>query len=189
MVSSWDTRARRWHDTTYVFQVGVAPHFAVGEHARHDPALLVNVGPLAHGPALQPRQAPVEEIGHVDSSQATAGQPQEGPAQLVVDDAQREFAVVVVDLLRADVAVIVDGQQVPAVHLREGRRLHSVRGVSLSLWVYSRQRGCSTGKSSGKSVGFLLTAFCFLLGSVCKQFWVLLEYFPSHCNMRGDILQ
>lgn len=121
-------RVRRRHNTTYVFQVGVAPHFAVGEHARHDPALLIDIRPLAHGPALQPRQAPVEEIGHVDSGQAAAGQPQEGPAQLVVNDAQREFPVVVVDLLRADVPVVVDGQQIPAVHLGKERRPHSVRG-------------------------------------------------------------
>lgn len=136
--------ARRCHDTTYIFQVGVAPHFAVGEHARHDPALLINVCPLAHGTALQPRQAPVEEVGHIDSGQATAGQPQEGPAQLVVDDAQRELAVVVVDLLRADVAVVVDGQQVPAVHLREGRGLHSVHaGHAVPLGL---QRGNSLWK-------------------------------------------
>lgn len=107
---------------THLVQVGVAPHLAIGEHARHDPALLVDVRPLAHGPALQAGQAPVEEVGDIDSCQATAGEPEEGAAHLVINDPQRELPVVVVDLFRPNVPVVVNGQEIPSMDLRETRR-------------------------------------------------------------------
>ena len=59
-------------------------------------------------------------VRHVDHRQAAARQPHGGPALDVVHDAQRELAVVVVDLLRARVAVEVDGEEVASVGLRGG---------------------------------------------------------------------
>lgn len=60
---------------THLVKIGIAPDFAIGEHAGHDPALLVNVCPLAHGSALKAGQAPVEEVGDIDGCQPTAREP------------------------------------------------------------------------------------------------------------------
>ena len=104
---------------THLVKVRVAPHFPICKHAGHDPALLVDVCPLAHGPALQAGQAPIEEVRHVDGCQAAAGEPEEGAAHLVVNDPQGELAVVIVDLLCPDIAVVVDGQEVSSMHLEK----------------------------------------------------------------------
>lgn len=102
---------------THLVEVGIAPHLPVCKHPGQDPALLVSVGPLAHGPTLKPGQAPIEEVGHVDGGQPAAGEPQEGAAHLVIDDPQGELAVVVVDLFCPDVPVVVDGQEVSPMDL------------------------------------------------------------------------
>lgn len=102
---------------THLVKIGIAPDFPVSEHARHNPTLLVNVCPLAHGPTLKAGQAPVEEVGDIDGCQPAAGEPQEGAAHLVVDDSQGEFPVVVIDLLCPDVPVIINGQEVPPMDL------------------------------------------------------------------------
>jgi hypothetical protein len=73
---------------THLVEVRIAPHLPVCKHPGQDPALLVSVGPLAHGPTLKPGQAPIEEVGHVDGGQPAAGEPQEGAAHLVVVDGQ-----------------------------------------------------------------------------------------------------
>lgn len=112
------SRPRGW-PLTHLVKVRVAPYFAIGEHAGHDAALLVNVGPLTHGSPLKAGQAPVEEVGDVDSCQAAAGQPEEGTAHLIINDPQGEFTVVIVDLFSTNVPVIVDGQEVSSMDLEE----------------------------------------------------------------------
>lgn len=90
--------------------------------------MLVNVCPLAHGPTLEASQAPIEEVGDIDSCQSTAWEPQEGAAHLVIDDSQGEFPVVVIDLLCTDVSVIVNGQEIPSVDL-EKQKGPGLKGV------------------------------------------------------------
>lgn len=104
---------------THLVKIGVAPDFPVGKHAGHNPALLVNICPLAHGPALEASQAPVEEVGDVDGCQATAREPQEGAAHLIINDPQGELPVVVIDLLCPDIPVVVYGQEVPSMDLEK----------------------------------------------------------------------
>lgn len=108
---------------THLVKIGITPDFPVGEHAGHDPALLVNVCPLAHGPSLEAGQAPIEEVGDIDGCQPTAREPQEGAAHLVIDDPQGEFPVVIVDLLRTDISVIINGQEIPSVDLEKQKGL------------------------------------------------------------------
>ena len=117
--------------STHLVKVGIAPHFPVGKHAGHDPALLVDVCPLAHGPALKASQAPIEEIGDVDSRQPTAGEPEERAAHLVINDPQGELPVIIVDLLRPNIPVIVNGQEISSVDLgkHNGPALKDITGA------------------------------------------------------------
>jgi len=106
----------------HLVQVAVAPHLPVHEGASQDASLRVELGPLAHAPPLQPDQLPGGRVRHVDHRQAAAGQPHGRPALGVVHDAQRELAVVVVDLLRPRVAVEIDGQEIAAVSLKTKKK-------------------------------------------------------------------
>lgn len=103
--------------STHLVKVGIAPHLPVGKHAGHDPALLVDVRPLAHGPTLKASQAPIEEIGDVHGCQATAGEPEEGAAHLVINDPQGELPVIIIDLLCPNIPIIVNGQEVSSMDL------------------------------------------------------------------------
>lgn len=58
-------------------------------------------------------------IGDIDPIQSAAGRPEAGPPRLVVEDAERELAVVVVDLLCSCHTIEVEGQQVSVVDLQE----------------------------------------------------------------------
>lgn len=71
---------------THLVKIRIAPDLPVGKHAGHNPALLVNVCSLTHGPTLKAGQASIEEIGDIDSCQPTAWEPQEGAAHLVIND-------------------------------------------------------------------------------------------------------
>lgn len=113
---------------THLVKVGIAPDFPISEHSGHNPALLVNVCPLAHGPALEAGQAPVEEVRDIDGCQSTAREPQEGAAHLVINDPQGELPVVVIDLLSADISVIINGQEVPSMDL-EKQKGFGLKGV------------------------------------------------------------
>lgn len=59
-------------------------------------------------------------VRHVDAVQPAAGGPEAGPPCLVIQNAEGELAVVVVDLLRACHTVKVQRQEVPVVNLEEG---------------------------------------------------------------------
>lgn len=107
---------------THFVQVAVAPHFAVHKSAGQDASLGVELRPLTHAAPLQADQLSSGGVGHVDHRQAAARQPHGRPALGVVHDAQRELAVVVVDLLRARVAVKVDGEEVTPMGLERGVR-------------------------------------------------------------------
>lgn len=114
---------------THLIKIGIAPDFPVGEHAGHNPALLVNICSLTHGSALKASQTPIEEVGDVDSCQPTAREPQEGAAHLVINDPQGEFPVVIVDLLCPDIPVIINGQEIPPVDLEKAQRSRFERHI------------------------------------------------------------
>jgi len=61
-------------------------------------------------------------IGHIDPIESAAGRPEAGPPCLVIEDAQRELAVVIIDFLCSRHAIEVEGQQVSIVNLEEGDR-------------------------------------------------------------------
>lgn len=107
------------HTQTYLIKVAVAPHLPVHKGAGQDASLWVKLRPLAHAAPLQPYQLPRGGVGHVDHRQAAAGQPHGRTALGVVHDAQRELAVIVVDLLCSCVPVEVNGQEVASVSLQE----------------------------------------------------------------------
>lgn len=117
--------------STHLVQVGVAPHLPVGKHPGHDAALLVDVRPLAHGPALKASQPSIEEVRDIDGCQPTAGEPQEGAAHLVVNDPQSELPVIIIDLFRPNIPVVVNGQKISTMHLGK----HNGSGVKDGTWT------------------------------------------------------
>lgn len=74
-------------------------------------------------------------IGHIDPIESAAGRPEAGPPCLVIEDAQRELAVVIIDFLCSRHAIEVEGQQVSIVNLEEGDR-------ELGSWKFS-YKDCS----------------------------------------------
>lgn len=110
--------------STHFVKVAVAPHLPVDKRTRQDTPLRVELRPLAHAAPLQPNQLTSGRVGHVDHRQAAARQPHRRPALSIVHDAQRELAVIVVNLLRARVAVEVDGEEVAPVSLKTRGAFH-----------------------------------------------------------------
>ena len=64
-------------------------------------------------------------VGQIDRQQLAAGHPEWRVALGVIDDLQEEFAVVIVNLLGSQRAVVIHRQQVPAIHL-ENPHNHNV---------------------------------------------------------------
>lgn len=104
---------------TYFVEVTVAPHLPVHKRTRKDASLGVKLCPLAHAPPLQPNKLSSRRIGHIDHRQTAARQPHSWAALSVVHDAQRELAVIIINLLCARVAVKVNGEEVAPMCLKK----------------------------------------------------------------------
>lgn len=57
-------------------------------------------------------------VGDIDPVQSAAGRPETWPPCLVVEDAERELAVVIIDFLSPCHTIKVKGQQVSVVNLQ-----------------------------------------------------------------------
>lgn len=122
---------------THFVEVAVAPHLPINKRTRQDASLRVELSPLTHATPLQPHKLSSGGIGHIDHSQAAAGQPHSRPALSVVHDAQCELAVIIVNLLCACVAVEVNGEEVAPMSLKRRKMFQSLILKSMKIRLMS----------------------------------------------------
>lgn len=107
----------RFVSFTHLLQVGVTPYLAIGKHPGDEPAQGVVLQPLGGRPSLQSAYLPAAGAAHVYWQQLAAGNPEYRVARCVVYNLQQELSVVVVNLLRPQGAIIIDGEDVSPVYL------------------------------------------------------------------------
>ena len=110
--------AERLEDS-YLLQVSVAPWFAISKDPGCNSARLIILHPFWHRAPLNPCNVSSRGIGDIDPVQSAAGWPETGPPCLVIEDAERELAVVIIDFLCPRHTIKVEGQQVSVVNLQE----------------------------------------------------------------------
>lgn len=101
----------------YLVHKGVAPGVAVGPGAADEPAVIV-LPALAPVPSLDDGDEARGGVAHFHLA-VFAGSPEHREAVLVVLDAQRELAVIVVNLPHASRLVVVYREHVPVVSLMQ----------------------------------------------------------------------
>lgn len=108
-----------WNEDSHLLQVSVAPWFAISKDPGCNSARLIVLHPFWHRASLNACDVSSWGIGDIDPVQSAAGWPETGPPCLVIEDAERELAVVIIDFLCPCHTVKVEGQQVSVVNLQD----------------------------------------------------------------------